>query len=247
MKFRLERQEIDEKLRDLCAVLIKRNKIDVPKASKKIIDGLPSIFAEIRKRGLPSYLVIQKLQGNLGRGVFLHPEAKPIEKGAPIAPYSGKVSLRPQALSDDSDYVFNLISDVRLTKEEQAVWDPDRRYHPRRLYSLDLDAEKKGNFTRFINHSDAPNVEAEFVRIPRNPPGLAPAPFEVVYVAKKRILPGEQLLVCYEGEDNSYWGALKIKPFPMTPKTFTLCPKKGSRSSHRTGRFQIRSHRGAIN
>lgn len=246
MKFRLERQEIDEKLLRLAVLIIKRDKIDVPRASKKVVEGLPAVFAQIRKRGLPSYLVIQKLKGKLGHGIFLHPKAKPIERGAPIAPYSGKVTLRPQALNDDSDYVFNLVSDIRLTKEEQAIWDAHHRYHPRRLYSLDLDAEKKGNFTRFINHSDEPNVEAKFVRIPENEEGLAPAPFEVIYVAKKKILPGEQLLVCYEGEDDSYWGALNIEPFPMTPKTFTLCPKSSSRSSHRIGlrrsRFRILHH-----
>jgi len=65
-------------------------------------------------------------------------------------------------------------------------------------------------------------VEAWFVKIPSNSAGVSPAFFELVYVAKKTIRPGEQLLVCYEGEDKSYWGPLKIKPFPMTPKTFML-------------------------
>jgi hypothetical protein len=92
----------------------------------------------------------------------------------------------------------------------------------RRLYSVDLDADKKGNFTRFINHSEKPNIEAQFVKIPSNKLGISPGSCEVIYVAKKTIHPGEQLLVCYEGDDKSYWGALKIKPFPMTPKTFVL-------------------------
>jgi hypothetical protein len=35
-------------------------------------------------------------------------------------------------------------------------------------------------------------------------------------------MPGEQLLISYEDGEKSYWGVAKIKPFPMTPKTFIL-------------------------
>ncbi len=220
MKFRLQRQEINKSLLLFCSNKIKKNKIDVPRASKKVVEGMPAVLKGIRKNGLPNYLLIKKLKGKLGYGIFLHPKAKPILKGAPIAPYSGKVILFPQNLDDDSDYAFTLISDLRLTREEQSKWDPARRYHPRRLYSVDLDAHKKGNFTRFINHSEKPNIEAQFVQIPPNTVGLLPVPFELIYVAKKTIHPGEQLLVCYEGEDKSYWG--KIKPSPVTSKTFLL-------------------------
>lgn len=222
MKFRLQRQEINKDLLTFCFNRIKQDKIEIPRASQQIVKGMPSILEEIRKKGLPSYLSIKKLKGKLGYGIFLHPGAKPILKGEPIAPYSGKVILCPQNMENDSDYIFSLISDLRLTKEEQRKWDPTRRYHPRRLYSVDLDAEKKGNFTRFINHSKRPNIEAQFIEISPNSAGLPPVPFELIYVAKKTIHPGEQLLVCYEGDDRSYWGALNIKPFPMTPKTFQL-------------------------
>lgn len=224
MKFRLQRQKISKKLFIFCSNRIKKDKIDVPRANKKIIDGMPAILNAIRENGLPNYLLIKKLKGKLGHGIFLHPNAKPILKGSPIAPYSGKVFLRPQSLDDDSDYAFTLISDLRLTKEEQRKLDPTRRYHPRRFYSVDLDAHKTGNFTRFINHSETPNIEAQFVKIPPNSVGLLPVPFELIYVAKKTIHPGEQLLVCYEGEEKSYWGVLNIKPFPMSPKTFLLNP-----------------------
>ncbi|MEN9344387.1 MAG: hypothetical protein RLZZ453_1174 [Chlamydiota bacterium] len=223
MKFKEKRQIINKDLQCLCVNIIKRDKIKVPLASKRVIRGIPSILKEIRKNGLPKHLCLKKLKGKLGYGIFLHPKANRILKGEPIAPYSGTVILCPQNTQNDSDYIFALISDIRLTKEEQQKWDPTRRYHPRRLYSVDLDALKKGNFTRFINHSSSkPNIEAQFVRIPPNSEGLPSAPFDLIYVATKTISPGEQLLVCYEGEDKSYWGALKIKPFPMSPKTFML-------------------------
>lgn len=234
MKFKLQRQEISKDLFLFCFNKIKQSKTDLPRANQKIVNQMPAILKEIRKNGLPSHLVIKKLEGKLGFGVFLHPQAKPIAKGSLIAPYSGEVILCPQnEMRNDSDYAFALVSDLLLTKKEQNQWDPKRRYHPRRLYSIDLDAGKKGNFTRFINHSEKPNVEAWFVRIPPNSAGLSPAFFELVYVAKKTIRPGEQLLVCYEGEDKSYWGPLKIKPFPMTPRTFMLnqsCDIVSSRS-----------------
>ncbi len=222
MKFKLPRHDVSKSLLDFCAKRIKKDKIDVPPASRQIVNGMPAILREIRKKGLPNYLVIKKLKGKLGYGIFLHPKAKPIPKGELIAPYSGKVILCPQNMDSDSSYIFALITDLHLTKEEQRKWDPTRRYHPRRLYSIDLDAEKIGNFTRFINHSEKPNVEAQFIKIPPNSAGVTPSPFELIYVAKKTIRPGEQLLVCYEGDGKSYWNSLNIKPFPMTPKTFQL-------------------------
>ena len=220
MKFRLERQEINKILSRLGHKKIKEHKLYVPRANQKTVKELAAVLREIHGKGLPSYLVLRKLPKKLGHGVFLLPEAKAIPRGAVIAPYSGEVLLCPQNEEGSSDYLFSLIANFRLTRKEQALWDPKRRYHPRRLYAIDVDAEKKGNFTRFINHSASPNVEARFLQIPTNSHGLSPAPFELLYVAKKTIRPGEQLLICYEGDDRSYWGAVNIKPFPMTPTTF---------------------------
>jgi len=221
MGFRLQRQRVAKDLSILCLNRIKKDKIEVPRASREVVRRMPAILREIRKNGLPTYLLKKKLKGKLGYGIFLHPKAEPILRGTPIAPYSGKVILCHQNMEkNDSDYAFALITGLRLTKEEQRKWDPSCRYHPRRLYSIDLDARKNGNFTRFINHSEKPNIEAQFVRIPPNSAGLSPVPFELIYVASKTIRPGEQLLICYEAEKKSYWGSLK--PFPMTPKTFIL-------------------------
>jgi hypothetical protein len=222
MKFKLPRQKISQNLIQFASKKMKLANDLAPRAPSKLLSELVSITQKIEKEGLPSHLVLKKLKGKLGHGIFLHPKAKPILKGEAIAPYSGEVYLAPQNGEGGSDYAFALLSDLRLTKEEQRKADPKNSYHPRRLYSLDLDADKKGNFTRFINHSSQPNVEAHLLRIPANSLGLEPSPFEMIYIAKKTIRPGEQLLVCYEGEDKSYWGALKIKPFPMTAKTFRL-------------------------
>lgn len=222
MEFKTPLSIINEELISFAAKILKRDRVWVPKLSKAGLSQLANVAQEIQKNGLPQHFVLKKLKGKLGSGIFLHPKASPIERGTVIGVYAGEVYLAPQNGDDNSDYAFALLSDLRLTKEEQRQFDPKRRYHPRRLYSLDLDADKRGNFTRFINHSEKPNVEAQFLKIPVNRLGLEPSPFEIVYVAKKTIHPGEQLLVCYDGDDKSYWGALGIKPFPMTPRTFKL-------------------------
>ena len=215
MKFKLPRHEISKQLVAFSYKAIKRSGEDVPRLSKDKLTQLDAVSRKIRREGLPKHLVLKKLKGKLGHGIFLHPKASPIAKGEVIAAYAGEVSLLPQNEGDNSDYVFSLISDLRLTRKEQQLFDPKRGFHPRRLYSLDLDAHKKGNFTRFINHSSKPNIEAHMLRTPLHS-------CEIIYIAKKTIRPGEQLLTCYEGDDNSYWGALKIKPFPMTPQTFQI-------------------------
>lgn len=222
MKFKLPRQIPNQEIYRIISREIRKQKLYVLCASKNHLKEIAEVSCAIEQSGLPKHLICQKLPRGLGFGIFLHPEAKPILKGEVIAPYSGEISLVPQNEFDDSIYAFAPLLDILCTKKEQLLLDSKCRFHPRRLYSLHVDAVKKGNFTRFINHSDKPNVVAELFKIPSNSFGLAPSPLEVIYLAKKTIHPGEQLLVCYEDEENSYWGALKIKPIPITPKTFRL-------------------------
>jgi hypothetical protein len=223
MKFRLTRQTIvNPNIPRIITREMKKQKTYVFSASKKDLKEIYEVSGEIRRHGLPKYLVRKKLPKALGYGIFLHPKAKPILKGQVIAPYAGEVSILPQNMPDDSAYAFATVCDFHLPKEEQALLDDKLFFHPRRLYFVNVDALKKGNFTRFINHSEKPNVVVHFVRIPSNSFGLKPAPMEIVYYAKRTIHPGEQLLVCYEDGEKTYWAPLNIKPFPMTAKTFQL-------------------------
>jgi len=225
MKFRLTRQLIaNPNISGIISREMKKQKTSVFSASKKDLKEIAEVAGEITKRGLPKYLVRKKLPNDLGHGIFLHPKAKPILKGQVIAPYAGEVSILPQNMPDDSAYAFAAVNDFHLPKEEQALLRDKLPFHPRRLYFVNIDGLKKGNFTRFINHSETPNVIAHLVRIPSNSFGLSQSPMEIIYYAKKTIHPGEQLLVCYEDGEKSYWGALNIKPFPMTAKTFQLTP-----------------------
>jgi hypothetical protein len=222
MKFKLPRASIDNKTAKIIYREVRKQKIYILRSSKKTLTSLVKIYFEIEKEGLPKHLVLKKLPKKFGFGIFLHPDADPILKGEVIAPYAGEISFVPQYLPDDSVYAFAPISDILFSKEEQKMFDPKRPFHPKRLYQLNIDAIKEGNFTRFVNHSDKPNVVAEFFKIPHNPYGLAPSPLEIVYLAKKTIHPGDQLLISYEGDGPSYWGALGIKPIPVEPKTFRL-------------------------
>jgi SET domain len=222
MKFKLPFQLADETVTGIISREIKKQKITVLRASRKQLKEIAEIAKQIQKAGLPEYLVCKKLPQKLGHGIFLHPRSKPLLKGRVIAPYSGVVSIDPQNAPDDSAYVFGLIADVYLTKDEQALLNKKLSYRAERLYSINLDALKNGNFTRFINHSDTPNVIAHLVRVPANDLGLAPSPLQIIYFAKKTIHPGEQLLVSYEEGEKSYWTSIGVKPVPITPKTFQL-------------------------
>lgn len=215
MKYALKRQIISDEIINVVLRNWKSKDLDPYRLTKKNFTELAEVLEQIGQFGLPKYLVKKKLQGKIGHGIFLHPEAKPILKGQVIAPYAGEVTVVQQNAEDDADYAFDPVTDMRLTREEQKRFDPKSRFHPGRLYALKLDASKQGNFTRFINHSEKPNVVAYLVCSPSHP-------YEIIYFAKKNILPGEQLLVCYEDDEACYWGALGITPFPMTPRTFKL-------------------------
>lgn len=222
MKFNLPFQVVDPAISGIISREILRQKISLVRASKKQLKEMAKVAKEIKAHGIPRYFVRKKLPDGLGHGIFLHPSSKPILKGQVIAPYSGDAFIAPDSHDDDSAYVFELIADARLTKEEQALLSPKLSYRAGRRYSINLDALKKGNFTRYINHSGAPNIVAHQVHIPSNDLGVPPSPLHIVYFAKKIIRPGEQLLVSYEEGDKSYWGPMKVEPHPIYPRTFLL-------------------------
>jgi hypothetical protein len=224
MKYRLARQSIDHNLNRIILREIRKQRIPIIRMGKKNLRELAIVCKAIETTGLPDHLVCKKLPKKLGSGIFLHPKAKPILKGEVIGPYSGIVSILPQNAPGDSCYAFAPIVDILLSRKEQELFDKDNVYRSNRLYAIDVDAEKEGNFIRFVNHSEKPNVVSHLFKIPKNDEGLEVSPLEVVYVAKKTIHPGEQLLISYEGDGNTYWNQLGIKPFPITPRTFFLLP-----------------------
>ena len=224
-RYRLTGPILPKKVHPIVRRELRRQKEKVRRLTPRQLQALSILLKHIAKNELPPHLKRQKLPHSLGHGIFLSPEASPLRKGEPVGLYTGKVLFVPKNKPEESLYAFEPLSDLLLSKEEQEQWDPDQRYHPRRLYSLYVDALKSGNFTRFVNHSEKPNLRAELVEIPPNPYGIPPSPLEVLYVVDTPIAPGEQLLISYDGDDHSYWGGLDIKPWPLFPRTFLYVPK----------------------
>lgn len=221
MKFCLPRQTSKLDLTFLIKREIAKQELAISPLSPKHRQQLKELIPLIKKGGFPPYLLLHDLPHNLGKGVFLAPKAAPLPRGMLIGPYAGEMEIVPSDY-EGGHYAFTPIEKIRLSREEQAFLDKDMPYKPRRSYTLKVDALHKGNFTRFVNHSSTPNLEARLCRVPQNDLGLEPSPIEVFYFTKKKIHPGEQLLVCYEGEENCYWNEEGVKPYPMKGNTFFL-------------------------
>lgn len=222
MKYRLPRQIIPEEFKKLITRELRKQHIHLERLTRQDFKDLVKVMKEIEEQGLPSYLVCSKLPGALGRGLFLHPEAEPLPKGRLIAPYAGLVSIVPPHRPEGGVYAFVPLDKMHLTEAEQTLVDKRSRYNKERLYAVKIDAAKAGNFTRFVNHSAKPNLEAQLFTVGKNSFGLETAPVEVFYHTKKIIRPGEQLLVSYEGEENCYWGPAEKAPELVLPRTFRL-------------------------
>lgn len=222
MPFKLPRQTAKENYDSIVKREVKEQKVNVDRADKYDLEALRDISKEIKAYEVPKKFVLKKLPHNIGHGIFLHPDEEPMVQGELIAPYSGEVSLVAQDEQDDSAYTFEILDDMVLNKKEQEKFHKGAEYDSDRLYCLNLNAEKKGNFTRYINHSSKPNLVAHLIKVHKNKYGLESNGVEVFYFARKKINPGEQLLVCYEEEGDSYWKVFNIVPYPMFAKTFMV-------------------------
>ena len=114
---------------------------------------------------LISKVYLKKIDSEIGLGLFAK---KPIKKGSFIGEFTGIVRKRTQSLVNKNDYLMR----YSLEKKKFVI-----------------DAEKKGNFSRFINHSFHPNlfVTSAFID------GL----LHKVFIASRDILENEQLTFDY--------------------------------------------------
>lgn len=157
----------------------------------KMEDSIPSekvwmgvyFDREIRSEFHPP-VSIRHIDAEVGCGVFAQQR---IASCGFVGEYTGVVREREKKPPKDSVYL------VRY-----PVWGSERK-------KFLLDAELKGNFTRFINHSTTPNLSLQSVYwrgIPR-----------MILIALKEILPGEQLTFDY--------GDLFWKECPQKPQTLS--------------------------
>jgi hypothetical protein len=87
-----------------------------------------------------------------------------------IGEYVGVVKKRDRKKDRDNSYIF-----------EYAIDTYDTGYV--------IDAERRGNHTRFINHSDEPNVISRWLIIDGLP--------RIIFFTNRKILPSEELVVDY--------------------------------------------------
>lgn len=116
----------------------------------------------------------------LGYGIFAERE---IPSGAFIGEYTGLIRKRRRRADRKNDYCF-----------EYTIGD--WVYNP-----FIIDAKEMGNFTRFINHSETPNVESLSV--------FADGVMHIIFVAQKSIAQGSQL--CYHYGDY-FWKKRRNTP-----------------------------------
>lgn len=95
---------------------------------------------ELRKKSLPD-IYIKWINAFIGYGIFA---AKDIPEYTFIGEYSGLIKRRRRRRDLGNDYIFGYVTGPS-----------DTPYM--------IDAEKYGNFVRFINHSDEPNLTSRWI------------------------------------------------------------------------------------
>lgn len=130
-------------------------------------------FEQEIEKGIHPHVSIRYIDAELGNGVFAEQKISPCSY---VGEYTGIVQERKTKDLKEKFYCLRY-----------SVWEMGHR-------NFVIDAEKMGNFTRFINHSSQPNLGMQSVYwrgLPR-----------MIFVALKEISAGEQLTFDY---GNSFW------------------------------------------
>lgn len=117
----------------------------------------------------------------VGLGVFAKERLKPLTY---IGEYAGVIRERRRQRDELNDYVFRYI---------------ESRFRAPFL----IDAKSKGNFCRFINHSDDPNLLSR--------PLLLEDSYHVIFYTKREVAKGEQLTYDY---GPAFWKK-RANPLPL--------------------------------
>ena len=142
-------------------------------------------FSKEVERGVHPDFSIRYIDPVLGYGVFAEEE---IPKGGYIGEYTGMIRKRRRGSDKKNDYCF-----------EYTIGD--WVYNP-----FIIDAKEEGNMTRYMNHSEEPNVESLSVFVQ----GL----MHIIFVAEKPIAPGDQL--CYHYGDIFWKKRRRAKKIPIS-------------------------------
>ncbi len=134
----------------------------------------------LSKRGDISNIYIRHIDKEIGYGVFA---AKTIPALSLIGEYTGEVKRRKWWQNQLGEYVFGYHAAGKNTR-------------------FIIDGAKKGNFTRFMNHSNQANVLSRWV--------VAKGVCRIIFFTKKAIAPHQQLTYDY---GDHFW---RKKPRPQS-------------------------------
>lgn len=145
-------------------------------ANKTYYDDLTARYGALIAKGHVANVSIRWVSDQVGYGIFAEEDIQP---GDLVVEYTGKL----QRTVEDTVYSFSYPPDNKSSHFKAPL--PS---------SCHLNAMHYGNEARFANHSDDPNLETKFV--------FQGGAWHIIYVAKKKIPRGKQLLINY---GSGYW------------------------------------------
>lgn len=152
----------------------------LPLYNKKQNRWMLALYGEKLKKKAEISFYLKKVNPLIGYGVFAKHDIPYLSY---IGEYTGELRRRRHFKDKGNDYIFGYMAGKLGTP-----WV--------------IDAQKKGNFTRFINHSFYPNINSRGVVID----GV----YHVIFFANKTIKKGDQLTYDY---GPTYWTSKR--PYPQ--------------------------------
>jgi hypothetical protein len=179
------------------------------------VEEMSSYLSDLDTYGIRPNLAVSKINDKIGNGVFLRPDARSIPEGTFIGVYSGEFQISHAKEIIESPYLFTVLSDLELDKSEIDLIEGGSHCETNHFY-IEVDGKKRGNFTRSLNHTsqELSNLEVRYIK-------MRDGSVQIGIWTKKRVLPGEQLLLDYKAD---YWQSMNIKPSIVTPSTYKLIP-----------------------
>jgi len=144
-----------------CARKMKQKKL------RQMNDWILALYGKAMEKSSRDFFYIRWINRYLGYGIFA---ARTLPALTYIGEYAGEVKKRNNRDNRHNDYVFSYDLCGKAT-----------RYC--------IDAKKKGNFTRFLNHSESPNLTSRWV--------IKEEITHIIFFSNQTIPKGRQLTYCY--------------------------------------------------
>lgn len=159
-------------------------------------DRLTEKYGGLIKIGYQAPMFVKWINAKVGYGAYAD---APLKKGDMVIEYTGILEQDTPLLDDDNLYLWSYPTIMYQT-------EPGKKR--RKKIEFCINAEKAGNFARFINHSLRKYQNVAIQLVPYN------NMWHVVYIAQRDINKGEQLLTHY---GIRYWQDRKIVPLVIVP------------------------------